>query len=73
MSLAQLKKIGADVVAVGTAVGSVLAVVVNVAHSVSLPAPDIAIIVGAASIVAAIVNVIKPLVAPKAKALFKKL
>lgn len=49
------KKIATDVVTAGVAVGSVLAVIIAVAPSVNLPAKDIAYLVAASSIVAAVV------------------
>ena len=51
----KLKEIASDVALVGTSVGIVLASLVNLAPSVHLPAPDIAILVSASAVVTAIV------------------
>ena len=67
-----LKKIAADIVAVGIAVAAVLAVLLNVANAVSLPAADIAWIIVASSVVTAIVNVARPFAASVVASVFKR-
>ena len=51
----KLKEIASDIALVGTSVGVVLTALVNLAPSVHLPAPDIAILVSASAVVTAIV------------------
>ena len=54
--VAEFKKIAAVVLSVATAVGGVVAGLVNFAPSVHLPAPEVAILVAVSAIIAGIVK-----------------
>jgi hypothetical protein len=54
--LAEFKKIGAVIASVGAAIGGTIAVIVNVAPAVHIPAPEVAILVAVSSIAASIVK-----------------